>query len=90
MPNECGNASKGSVNDSGTFGPKGSIGALLASMAGGIKRTGSVSTLAPPHQGEHGSTSLPPSPNHSPSPSRKVKIYSFFIKDDCKYCIVVT
>lgn len=41
----------------------------------GLKRAGSATTLAPPGLDENSagnSVSLPPSPNHSPSPSRKV------------------
>jgi hypothetical protein len=52
-----------------------SLSTLLASVTQrGLKRVGSATNLAPPGMDgtTGGSISLPPSPNHSPSPSRKV------------------
>ncbi|KAK9498335.1 hypothetical protein O3M35_002991 [Rhynocoris fuscipes] len=52
-----------------------SLGSLLVNVANrGLKRAGSATTLAPPGMDDSSSAnsvSLPPSPNHSPSPSRK-------------------
>ncbi|XP_073969066.1 PDZ domain containing 8 isoform X2 [Rhodnius prolixus] len=63
-------------NNSTTTGR--SLGSLLVNVANkGLKRAGSATTLAPPGLDENSagnSVSLPPSPNHSPSPSRKTSL----------------
>lgn len=55
----------------------------MATQARGLKRVGSAHNLAPPgsdgSQGAgHLSRSLPPSPQHSPAPSRKVGLLFWF------------
>lgn len=59
---------------------------LLASVATkGLKRVGSATNLAPPGSSQAnvgGSVSLPPSPQHSPSPSRKVNGENHVNSDD--------
>lgn len=62
--------------------PRHTLGSFLlhiSAPSGSLKRTGSAQNLAPPQQGSESglSRSLPPSPQHTPRPSRKVGIAHF-------------
>ncbi|XP_022196528.2 PDZ domain-containing protein 8 isoform X2 [Nilaparvata lugens] len=90
-PDDPDPANQGSQSVAGATPTGRRLSSLLATVATkGLKRAGSATNLAPP--GGHpsgvpgGSVSLPPSPQHSPSPSRKTSLADgaalFAVADD--------